>query len=199
VSQAVAIVVGAILGSVLAVGGSITVVELQARHQRQDERDLARRKAYSDLLATSHNLLQYAQMMHLTMAIRSGITEGWDVVSKTRKPMDPLELWESMRREMDPLSAAWAEVWTVGSQEGIRLANALIDRCAAAVSTATVRGEGRGPIMRVVAGEKWTPEQLESWATQQRAVAAARRELALFARSEMGYEVAEVFTAEPSA
>jgi hypothetical protein len=89
VSQAVAIIIGAILGAVLAVGGSITVVELQARHQRHDERDLACRKAYSDLLATSHNLLQYTQMMHLTMAIRSGITEGWDVVSKTRKADGP--------------------------------------------------------------------------------------------------------------
>ncbi len=194
-SQAIAIIVGAILGAVLAVGGSIVVVELQARHRRHDQRDLACRKAYSDLLATSHNLLQYAQLMHLTMAIRSGLAEGWDVASKTRKPIDPLELWESMRREVDPLSTAWAEVWTVGSQEGIRLANVLLDRCAAAVSTATARGEARNPIIRVLAGERWTPDQLESWAEEQRAVAAARRELALFARSEMGSEVAEVFTA----
>lgn len=98
-----------------------------------------------------------------------------------------------------PFKHCVGEVWTVGSQEGIRLANVLIDRCAAAVSTATARGEGRGPFVRVIAGERWTPKQLESRAEQQRAVAAARRELAIFARSEMVYEVAEVFTSAPSA
>ena len=196
-SQAIAIIVAAIIGAILAVGGSITIVELQAKHQRRQDRDSGRRKAYSDLLASSSNLLQYAQMLHVTMATRSGLAEGMDVLSKVRKPIDPLELWETMRLEVDPLNRAWAEVWTVGSQEGIRLANLLIDRCAAAISTATARGEGRSPIMRVIAGEKWTPEQLNSWAEQQRKVAAARRELALFARSELGHEMAEVFTAPP--
>jgi hypothetical protein len=194
-SQAVAIIVAAIIGAVLAVGGSITVVELQARRQHRHDRQAACRKAYSDLLATSTNLLQYAQMLHVTMATRSGLTEGVDVLSKVRKPIDPLELWETMRLEVDPLNRAWAEVWTVGSQDGIHLANILVDRCAVAISLATARGEGRSPIMRVIAGEKWTSEQLDSWAEQQRTVAAARRELALFARSELGYEVAEVFTA----
>lgn len=193
-SQGVAIIVGAIIGALIAVVGSVTVVQIQARQQRRQDRNSARRKAYGDLLASSSNLLHFAQMMQITMAVRSGLGEGIDVLTKTRKPVDPLVLWESMRLEVDPLNRAWAEVWTVGSQEGIRLANRLVDTCSRAVSTATTRGEGRSPLMRLIAGEKWASEQVEAWAADQREVAAARRALALLARRELGYEVAEVFT-----
>ena len=66
------------------------------------------------------------------------------------------------------------------------------------MASGTARGQARGRIGRVLAGEKWTQEQLDSWAQDQRAVAEARRELALLARLELGSEVAEVFASAPA-
>jgi hypothetical protein len=197
VSDAWAVVVAGLGGSALTGLVAWGLGERQAAQSRRERQQQERRKAYSELLGHSTQVLQLAAALHQTMAARSGLVEGIDVALHHRKPMDPWELWLSMQGAVAPLNLAWSDVWTVGSSDGIRLANALIDRCADVISTATSRGEGRGGLAQRVAGEKWTQEQLDAWDADQKALARARRDLALHARHELGFEVAEVFREPP--
>jgi len=95
---------------------------------------------------------------------------------------------------------AWSEVWTVGSADAIRVGNALVTAVADVIGAATVRGQGRGSVMRLLAGEKWTSEQLGHWRTRFEGFARQRRAFAEIARKELGSEVADVFAgSEPPA
>ena len=112
-----------------------------------------------------------------------------------RKPLDPLELDAHLRRDTEPIYQAWSAVWVAGSQEAIRLANDLVARVSDVVGAATKPGEARTGIVRFLAAEKWSQDQLTAWNGQIAALATARRDFTLLARRELGSEVAEVFTA----
>ena len=115
-----------------------------------------------------------------------------------QKPLDPLELADRLRADLEPLYEAWSEVWAVGSKEAIPEANDLVERCGAVMGAATQRGEARPEFLRRIAGEKWTQEQLDQWGEELRSLAEARRRLAVTARRESGIEVAELFTSGQS-
>jgi len=153
-----------------------------------------RARAYTRLLARSGVIVHIAGGFHLAMQVRSGLAEGVNVMLGKQRPLDPLELMERMRADIEPLYEAWSEVWAVGSKEAIAEANDLVDKCGDVMSAATRPGEAVPRFMQVIAGEKWTPAQLDQWDKEVRALAEARRRLAVTTRRELGIEVAELFT-----
>jgi len=157
-----------------------------------------RARAYSMLLAQSGVIIHVASGFHNAMQFRSGLVEGVNVMLGKQKPYDPLELMDRMRAYIEPLYEAWSEVWAIGSKEAIIEANVLVDKCADVMSAATQSGEAMPRLMQIIVGEKWTQEQLDQWAKEVRAVAEARRRLAIIARREVGVEVAELFTSGQS-
>ena len=70
-----------------------------------------------------------ARAMGDVMKFRSGLKEGFDVAMRHRKPVDVLGLHDWMARDLAPMNAALSEIWTSDDQEGIRLANDVVDNC----------------------------------------------------------------------
>ncbi len=155
-------------------------------------------QAYSMLLARSGVIVHIALGLHVAMEARSGLREGLNVTLGIQKPLDPLELTDRLRADLQPLYEAWSEVWVVGSKKAISEANDLVERCGTVMGAATQRGEARPEFLRRVAGEKWTQEQLDQWSEELHGLAEARRQLAITARRESGIEVAELFTSGQS-
>lgn len=192
-SDAWAVIIGGVGGAALTGAVSWLIVWRQGVNEAKAARHQEIRAAYSDLLGHSAIVMQSADAMHQAMATRSGLGESFSVTLGIREALDPLKLWEVIRQDHGPLMLTWSRVWTTASQEGIDAANTLVERCAALMASATVRGDARTPVARALAGEKWTQEQLDEWAAATKAVAHARRDLVLLARRELGYEAAEVF------
>ncbi len=157
-----------------------------------------RARAYSMLLARSSVIAHLASELHVAMEVRSGLREGLNVTLGVQKAFDPLELADRLRADLQPLYEAWSEVWAVGSKGAIPEANDLVTRCGAVMGAATQRGEARPELLRRIAGEKWTQEQLDQWGEELRSLAEARRRLAATARREAGVEVAELFASGES-
>jgi hypothetical protein len=166
----------------------------QSHKAEQSPLSERRARAYSMLLARSGVIVHIASGFHTAMQFRSGLAEGVTVLLGIQKPLDPLELVERMRADIEPLYEAWSEVWAVGSKEAIIEANVLIDKCGDVMSAATRPGKAMPRFMQIIAGEKWTQAQLDQWAKEVSALAEARRRLAAIARREAGVEVAELFT-----
>ena len=157
-----------------------------------------RTRAYSMLLTRSAVIAHVASGLHITMESRSGLTEGLNVTLCIQKPLDPLELADRLRADLEPLYEAWSEVWIVGSKEAIPEANDVVAQCGVVVGTATQRGEARPELLRRIAGEKWTQKQLNQWNKELQGLAEARRRFAITARREAGVEVAELFSSSQS-
>jgi hypothetical protein len=113
------------------------------------------------LLARSAIVAHTANGLHLTMQVRSGLGEGINVTLGKQKLLDPLELTDRLRADLQPLYEAWSEVWVVGSKEAIPEANDLVAQCGTVMGAATQQGEARPKVLRMIAGEKWTQEQLD--------------------------------------
>ncbi len=120
-----------------------------------------RARAYSMLLARSGVIVYIASGLHIAMEARSGLREGLNVTLGIQKPLDPLELTDRLRADLQPLYEAWSEVWVVGSKKAIPEANDLVARCGAVMGAATQQGEARPLLLRMIAGEKWTQKQLD--------------------------------------
>ncbi len=170
------------------------------RSKRADKSARAERRSrtYSMLLTRSTVIANLASDLHLTMELRSGLGEGLNVTLGKQKPLDPLELTDRLRADLQPLYEAWSEVWVVGSKEAIPEANDLVARCGAVMGAATQQGEARSLLLRVIAGEKWTQKQLDQWQEELRGLAEARRRLGVIARREAGVEVADLFASNES-
>jgi hypothetical protein len=188
-----AILIAGLGGACIGIGGGVAVAAIQARRQTRSERNGARAAAYSRLIATTGLLMHTAQTLRLAMQFRSGINEGLDIALRLRKPMDLFDLNTELRKDLEPLYQAWAEVWTVGTQEAIATANELIGLATMVMGTATARGEGRGGIARALIGEKWMPEQLAAWERSIAELAQCRRQFGEIARAELGHDVADLW------
>ena len=184
----------AALGS-SALTGAVTFGLEWWRSNRADKSARAERRsrAYSMLLTRSIVIAHLASDLHAAMEVRSGLREGLNVTLRFQKALDPLELADRMRAEIQPLYDAWSEVWVVGSKEAIPEANDLVARCGAVVSTATQQGKARALWLRGFVGEKWTQQQLDQWQAELSGLAEARKRLGNIARRETGVEIADLF------
>jgi hypothetical protein len=165
------------------------------RSKKADKSTQAERRshAYSILLTRSTIIAHLASDLHMAMKLKSGLTESLNVAMGITKKLDPLELADRLRAELQPLYEAWTEVWMVGSKEAIPVANDLVNRCGEVMGTATQKGEARPLFLKVVVGEKWTQKQLDQWQNELRGLAEARKRLGIIARKELGVEVADLF------
>lgn len=162
----------------------------QASRAEKDVLATQRRHAYSRLLAVTGNVVHSAHVLRLTQELRSGVGEGIDVALRVRKPLDPFELGQWMRNDLEPMYSAWSEVWTVGTPEAVTLGNRVVDLVGQIVGESTTKGEARHPVATWLLGAKWTEEQVEEWHDLVGLLASARRDLADLARRETGLEVA---------
>jgi len=101
-------------------------------------------------------------------------------------------------KELGPLLDAMAEIWVVGTPEAVAAANDLMKKCNDVLDLTTKRGEMGSPLARYLAGEKWTPAQIEASQEAIDVMAEARKRLAEIARSEMGIEFTPLFTIDAS-
>lgn len=162
---------------------------------RASERD-ALRASVHELLSRSLAAAMRAKTMGDMMKLRSGLKEGWEVTFRHRKLLDPLELHDWMAQDLVPLNAALSEIWTRDDQEGVRLANAVVNRCAnlLGVSTARQGAEGWERIRRWAAGERWIPEMTEAYDNALGELARARKRYADHVRARFGLGAVELFT-----
>jgi hypothetical protein len=96
-----------------------------------------------------------------------------------------------------PLNTALAELWTRDDQEGIRLANDVVNKCAQLLGVSTARqptNDGLGRARRWVVGDRWTPEMVTENERAVQELALARKKFAEHARIELGEAAVELFT-----
>jgi hypothetical protein len=191
------VAITAAFGASLLTGlASLGVVWLQGwRHGKANDKD-ALHAAVAELLTRSMGVSMRAATMRTTIRFRSGLGEGWDVTFRYRKPLDPLELHDWQAQDMGPLNAALSEVWTRWDQEGIRLANDLVNKCVdlsdASVALAPA-DTARQRLRKQVVGERWTPEMEETYDCAVKAMAHSRKSLADYARAKLKMDTVDLF------
>jgi len=131
-----------------------------------------------------------------TMKLRSGLKEGWEVSLRHRKPMDPLELHDWIAQDIAPLNAALSAIWTRDDQEGVRLANDVVNKCAnlLGVSGARQPADGWERLWRWASGERWTPEMTKAYDDAMHGLAHARKRYADHVRVRFGLDAVKLFT-----
>lgn len=190
-------VIAAVGASGLTVLGSFWINHWQTGRREASQLASARRAAYARLLAVTGLMVHSGWMLRVTMEMRSGLAEGVDVALHLRKPIEGSDVDNWLRRDLEPLYAAWSEVWTIGSAQGVAVANDIVDCVGALIGGATNRGESRSGLAARLLGEKWTDEQVRQWLEVADVLGEKRRYLAALARDEVGLEVAD-FVAEAS-
>lgn len=86
-------------------------------------------------------------------------------------------------------------------QEGVRLANDVLGKCADLLGGSTARQEADGSWERVrrwALGERWTPEMITENDRAMKALAHARKRFADHARARLGHEAVELFAISES-
>ena len=195
ITEPEAVLAASAITGVCAVAAGVGLAVATGRAARRTERDTRRRTAYSQLLAASATVPHTAHTLRLTRELRTGLKDA----AMHLRPIDIGDLDALLWRDAEPMHQAWSAVWVVGTQEAIRLANDLVTKITDVLEGATRPGQARTGIVRYLAGEKWSEEQLEAWNGQVAAMAQARRAFALHARHELGVEIAEVFLVAPQA
>jgi hypothetical protein len=175
---------------------SFGVMWIQQRLQSKGSDRAALAASAQELLARSMTVATRSRAMGDTMRFRSGLREGWDVALRQRKPVDSLELHDWMAKDLAPLNAALTEIWTRDNQEGVRLANDVVNKCAALLGASTVRqpAEGLERLRRWAAGEQWTPEMTKAYDDAMRDLVRARKRYADHVRARFGLKAVELFT-----
>lgn len=174
-------------------------LSIDVRSSRKDERSARaarQQNAYSELLTRSALLVYTAGALRLTMQLRSGVKEGLDVTLRQRKPVDPIDISDRVRRDMEPLFATMSEIWIVGSQRTIQAANEIVEQATTVFGIATEVRDSRPSVVRALSGVKFTDEDNAAMAEEVRKLARMRTAFAELVRSEAGVEHAVL--AEPS-
>jgi hypothetical protein len=165
---------------------SLGVVGLRERLQRKASGQDALRRAVGELLTRSIAVALRARVMRDAIRFRSGLMEGVDIVIlRVRKPLDAMELHDWQAADLVPLNAALNEVWTHWDQEGVRLANDLVLKCADLLTESTTLVPAKTLLQRArktLIGERWTPTAEEAYERARADMMEARRNLASYAR-----------------
>lgn len=192
------IALSAALGAALLTGaGSLGVVWYQERLRGKASDADALAATITGLLTASFALAVRARTIGETAKVRSGVTEGLDVATRQRRPVDLMELHDWLERDWGPLRAAWSELWARGDQELIASGNRLMGACAEMISAATDLAppspDLTSKVKRVFQGEKWTPEMTERLRAAELSLARARKDLAVLARGKLGRTAVDPF------
>jgi len=117
-------------------------------------------------------------------AERSGVKETLMLLTRTRRPPAPEEIFDLLRRGFDPLSRSWSKVGAVGSPESVQLANQVMDQVTELMEVATAFSEGRRQILTAIRGVVWTDREQKAYANELRALSKLRKEFTELARRE---------------
>lgn len=163
------------------------------QQRRVDRREAKAKKeqAYSQLIAHSLSFTIRAGALRNAMQMRSGLGEGIDVATRTRKPLDPLGFHDWFARGTAPINEAWSIIEVIGTPEAVRAATDLMDACADLVGVATQAGEARGKVATAVKGLAWTPEQQKAFDDMTKRVMQERSAFIRVARAEMGRDIVD--------
>lgn len=178
---------------------ALGVFLLQDGRQRKAANRSALHSAYAKLLTRSMSVAMRARALGETARFRSGLTEGIDIVTRQRKPVDGLELHDWMAQDLVPLNEALDEIWTRADQEGIRLANDVVSKCADLLGGSTSFSKPTKAWERIrtwAAGVRWTPEMIAENDRSIRALALARKRLAEHVRVQFGRSAVQLFTSD---
>ena len=152
--------------------------------------------AAMELLSRSLDVAMRARAMGETMRIRSGVREGLDISLRQRKPVDLLDLHDWMAQSLAPLNVALVELWARCDQEGVRLANDVVEKCMDLLGASTALEPARSTRDRMVkwaVGERWTPEMRTELQRALVDLAHARKRFADHARSKLGQGPIDLF------
>lgn len=165
------------------------------RSRRLAKAELAarRRAAYGQLLAVTGVLAHTADTLRLTIEVRSGLGEVLDILTRLRKPVDPFELLATLRRDIEPLYAAWSDIWAVGTADAVQVGNQLVAQAGRVLETATVLNTSRGRLERILIGERWSQKDIDAFHHELADLADARKRLGDLTRQELDIGPAELF------
>lgn len=195
-TSAWAVVIAALGASLLTSLGSYWVVRFQERRRSQASEFDALYRAVRELLTRSMAIGLRAEAMRNAIKFRSGLMEGVDIVLlRLRKPVDALEIYDWQAPDLVPLNAALNEVWIRWDQEGIRLANNLVNKCmdllGASVALAPAYTLPQR-LRKAVMGERWTPQLQQAHQRAQHDMLQARTRLAEYARATLKLDAADL-------
>jgi len=178
----------------VAVAAFIGVVYQQRRIDRR-EATAAQSRTSVDLLTQSLLFAQLAHALLLTAQVRTGLSEGRDVLLRRRRPVDPMELHDWLQQGTRPLFDAWSATWVSSSPAMVTRGNAVIDACTGVLDAVSERAPARGParLREAIVGRGVDKDQAERLRAAIHALAVARRDYAALVRKETGKDTAELF------
>jgi hypothetical protein len=191
VTSAELAVIAALGASALTGLASLGVVAFQEWRRDKAANQAALRAAIAELLARSLAFTLRAQTLASTGRNRSGPTEVLDVLMYHRKPIDFPEMHDWMAQDWTPLNVALSAIWIRWDQEGVRLANDLVGKCADLFEVSLADQPARKGWERLrwwSAGRRWTPEWLADYQHAVRELDESRKRLADYARGKLGQE-----------
>jgi hypothetical protein len=182
--------------SALTGAASLGVMWLQEwRRSQASDRD-ALYSAVLQLLTRSIAVALRADAMRNAIRFRSGLMEGVDIVLlRLHKPVDALELYDWQAPDLVPLNAALNEVWTRWDQEGIRLANDLVNKCVDLLGASVALAPAstiRQRLRKAIIGERWTLQMQDEHDRARQDMLQARRRLAEYARATLKLDTADL-------
>ncbi len=185
-------VVAALGASALTGLASLWIVAFQEWRRGKASNQDALRAATGELLARSLAITLRAETIASTVRQRSRIAERLYVVMHNRKPVDLLELHDWIAQDWAPLNAALSELWTRSDQEGVRLANDLVAKCADLLRISVTAQSRRERVQRWATGYRWTPEMLDDYEHVVEDLAQSRKRFADYARGKLGQKSVNV-------
>ena len=192
--------VGAALGASALTGlASLGIVAFQEWRRGKAADQDALRAAIGELLARSLAVALRASTLASTMRSRSGPVEVLNVVMHHRRPIDLPEIHDWMAQDWTLLNVALSDLWTRWDQEGVRLANDLVGKCADLFEISLAQQSGRRGWEHLRwrgAGQRWTPEWLADYRHAVEQVDESRKRLADYARGKLGQKSVDLLFAQ---
>jgi hypothetical protein len=188
-------VVAALGASLLTGLATWGIGQWQQAKRDKGEAQQARSAAYRELLIYSVDFIRRAQALGHMVRLRSGFAEGVAVTLRQRKPVEMFDLFEWVDKSMQPLTAAWSQIWLVGSQAAIDAADSLMNSCADFMEAATASDPGRGYLAKLVKGEAPSAEQTAAFHAALKCVSRERVAFARLVRKDLG-RIPVTFTLE---
>lgn len=195
-TQVWAVVTAALGAALLTSLGSLGVVRLQEWLRGKASDGDALHRAVLEVLSRSMAVAFRGQTIGQAMKVRSGLGEGLDIMLHIRKPLDHMQFHDWLAQDVVPLNTALAEIWTRWDQEGVRLANEVVDKCLNLMSAYTALqpvASGRERVRQWTVGERCTPEMLAENERALKDLALARKRLADYARAVLGLPTVDLF------
>lgn len=179
-------VIAALGASFLTILGSFGLFQWQRWRDNRANTRANKEATYRELHARTYSFVRRAGTLGLAKQFRSGITEGVSVSLGQRKPLDVFQLHEWLEADFRPITDAYSKVCLFGSQEAIDIANNILAACGALVGIATETDPHQGILVRLMKGERPTPEQAQAFKAAQKVVFIELEALVNIARREIG-------------